>query len=1112
MSDSRPDQESEDTNLPGISTKRTPGKLNPNIRSLFEKQNNESSKHSRESSMILTLEELKLAGSVRLKALEQWKNLDSKMSLSASVLLPKKTISRSTSGQRSSSEIESSPRKLIPKNSCDSALPILVSNTECTSKRSSIPSKPLPPNPPGILLNEEKSAVEIEKNPVELSNTNNVEDKSCESEAKNMSESVEKDSDKVESESKISTENNLEPVLQDSQEVNDGSNISTADVSEVDSIITDHNIERSSFESRKRTISFHHPSISPRSISVDSAHRSRKPIPSLSISSMQGNGNLALKKIVESNILKDATSDDNSDALSTQRSTSLHLTEPSKQKSIPKRMSSRSMIGRRKRVANEILTSEKSYIASLEALETLYIAPLMKQSSENPSQAPLSYRDVSAIFANLSIIIGLNKKLLDELIKRLEHEDWDEETTCIGDLFERYGHFFKMYSQYVQNHRASEELIRENLQNNRKFRKFCENVESKPESAGQTLSSYLIMPIQRIPRYRLLLDELVRRTPIDHPDIVNLQKAVELVKQVAVRINEGVRDSEVQEQILDIQNKFAYPENMVLLKQGRKLLKQGPLEDFNRKKILHVIVFDDLLLTAKKSFNGYTLKDFFDIYKGEFHVQDSLVHEIRGSFSEDESESLSIIIKSSQREIHLVAKDKEEKKDWMKVLMEAQQNARESKGPRDARFNTHQRNNSSSSYGNPETQKKKICNHCHAEFSIIRRKIVCEICNQVYCSNCIASKVETSELDNVKSSLPPSTPLFKKTLKVCEFCMKRYGLHKKIEKYRNDSKVAESVDSDHESENESINNQETDRDSTHVPSNSAPHGSANLSSTQGFDPPQKKLPKDKLSMTFGRIKMTLPAIVGFKPLKSTFSERGETSKSNSVRSPQQSPSVQSKGANHGKSTNASKRNRGSSTSESGRFSFFSNRGSNLSESPSSPNDSPVVEIPKGGIAEALERARSKSGNLRASFAPIQPGFVRAISSYEAKGANEISFKLNEIFELIGMDNDNDWWNLRSQADGREGYALKIYFEKVDGDKSEINEDFMIFCQALTSQKENLPELDPENEPTLMYSEGDVMQILGWDDDSYWYASHTDTGEEGWILSEKVKTIKSDKGR
>jgi hypothetical protein len=47
---------------------------------------------------------------------------------------------------------------------------------------------------------------------------------------------------------------------------------------------------------------------------------------------------------------------------------------------------------------------------------------------------------------------------------------------------------------------------------------FLARCNKHPIRAGLTLKAFLIMPIQRIPRYRLLLEDLVKNTPESHPD------------------------------------------------------------------------------------------------------------------------------------------------------------------------------------------------------------------------------------------------------------------------------------------------------------------------------------------------------------------------------------------------------------------------------------------------------------------------------------------------------------------------------------------------------------------------------------------------------------------
>ena len=60
--------------------------------------------------------------------------------------------------------------------------------------------------------------------------------------------------------------------------------------------------------------------------------------------------------------------------------------------------------------------------------------------------------------------------------------------------------------------------------------------QAQPECHRLDLRSLLIMPVQRIPRYNLLLGELLKETPNTHPDHADLTTAVAAMKQVAEHV------------------------------------------------------------------------------------------------------------------------------------------------------------------------------------------------------------------------------------------------------------------------------------------------------------------------------------------------------------------------------------------------------------------------------------------------------------------------------------------------------------------------------------------------------------------------------------------------
>lgn len=68
--------------------------------------------------------------------------------------------------------------------------------------------------------------------------------------------------------------------------------------------------------------------------------------------------------------------------------------------------------------------------------------------------------------------------------------------------------------------------------------------QSLQEVKQQDLSSLLIMPIQRVPRYYMLLQKLIELTPSYHKDLPGLQKALQEISKTATAINESKREEE----------------------------------------------------------------------------------------------------------------------------------------------------------------------------------------------------------------------------------------------------------------------------------------------------------------------------------------------------------------------------------------------------------------------------------------------------------------------------------------------------------------------------------------------------------------------------------------
>ena len=63
---------------------------------------------------------------------------------------------------------------------------------------------------------------------------------------------------------------------------------------------------------------------------------------------------------------------------------------------------------------------------------------------------------------------------------------------------------------------------------------------------------YLITPVQRIPRYNLLLRDLIKQTKTDHPDYNSIQEALKHIGTVADDINKSVLKAEKARAMADL--------------------------------------------------------------------------------------------------------------------------------------------------------------------------------------------------------------------------------------------------------------------------------------------------------------------------------------------------------------------------------------------------------------------------------------------------------------------------------------------------------------------------------------------------------------------------------
>eukprot|EP01087_Luapelamoeba_hula_P003749 TRINITY_DN1359_c0_g1_i1.p1 TRINITY_DN1359_c0_g1~~TRINITY_DN1359_c0_g1_i1.p1 ORF type:complete len:470 (+),score=87.06 TRINITY_DN1359_c0_g1_i1:128-1537(+) len=237
---------------------------------------------------------------------------------------------------------------------------------------------------------------------------------------------------------------------------------------------------------------------------------------------------------------------------------------------------------KRREATLELLQTEISYVRCMMMVQSGFIKDLEKEAILNPSE-------ISAIFSNIRIILSFHKEFLKKLKERVK-DQW-EKSQCVGDIMLDMIPFLNMYTQYGMNYEHARETLQTATANNARLAAFLrEGMETKAFD-GLTLPAYLIMPVQRIPRYQMLLQVLVQNTEETHEDYANLTKALGEVERVAHYINHAIEKEVSINTLIKIQTLVDTP--IVI-----------PTRRFIREGLMRTTCFETLSKKAKKKLDA----------------------------------------------------------------------------------------------------------------------------------------------------------------------------------------------------------------------------------------------------------------------------------------------------------------------------------------------------------------------------------------------------------------------------------------------------------------------------------------------------------------------------
>eukprot|EP01097_Dermamoeba_algensis_P006690 TRINITY_DN4167_c0_g1_i2.p1 TRINITY_DN4167_c0_g1~~TRINITY_DN4167_c0_g1_i2.p1 ORF type:complete len:1011 (+),score=257.81 TRINITY_DN4167_c0_g1_i2:378-3410(+) len=186
-------------------------------------------------------------------------------------------------------------------------------------------------------------------------------------------------------------------------------------------------------------------------------------------------------------------------------------------------------------------------------------------------------------FPFIEAIFAFNKQLFGEM----RNYYYGATIQPFSRIFLQMGAYLKLYIDYVTNYNSALSLFSQLLkQKNHPFNGFLKKCEPTIPYPKETLQSYLIMPVQRVPRYTLLMKDLVKNTESNHSDYNQLIEAFQLITKVAEAINEKKRESENREKCKKI-GRFltSHNKDFTLVAAHRRFLREGSLRRLSARSL-----------------------------------------------------------------------------------------------------------------------------------------------------------------------------------------------------------------------------------------------------------------------------------------------------------------------------------------------------------------------------------------------------------------------------------------------------------------------------------------------------------------------------------------------
>ncbi|XP_030626560.1 FYVE, RhoGEF and PH domain-containing protein 4 [Chanos chanos] len=310
------------------------------------------------------------------------------------------------------------------------------------------------------------------------------------------------------------------------------------------------------------------------------------------------------------------------------------------------------------KIASELLQTERAYVARLHLLDKVFCAKLTEEAGKG--SFPLEV--VKGIFSNLESIHAFHSQfLLPNLETRMNQ--W-ETTPQIGDILQQLAPFLRMYAEYVKNFDNAMELLKQWTERSTQLKTIIQEIQGQEICGSLTLQHHMLEPVQRVPRYEMLLKDYLKKLPENDPDYGPAENSLHIISMAAIHSNSAIRKSENLKKLLEIYEMLGGEEDIVnasneLIKEGH-ILKLAARNTSSMERYL--FLFNNMLLCCVPKFS---------LVGQKFTVRTRIgIDGMKVLETSNDDYPHTFQVSGKERILELQASSEQDKEDWIKAFQD----------------------------------------------------------------------------------------------------------------------------------------------------------------------------------------------------------------------------------------------------------------------------------------------------------------------------------------------------------------------------------------------------------------------------------------------------------